>query len=293
VGVVTNVTEDHLGLDGIDTIKDLAYVKALVAEAVKPNGFAVLNAEDDMSEFILESLDIDVILFYKSKENIKVKDYEQFILVFAEDGLIKIRDRKKVIDIIDIKDIPITYSGLLECNIDNCLAAVSAAYALDIKTEVIQNGLTSFQHNPGRFQIFEMRDYQILLDYAHNQAGYEQIIKLCEKISCGRRVGIIGMPGDRPDDAIKAAGALAAKAFDRIYIKEDIDLRDRQKNEVAQILHDAVLAQGFDPANVIIADTETDALKQAMASAAEGDFIIVLYEKMDSLIEIIENEQKS
>lgn len=292
VGIVTNVTEDHLGMGGIDSLEDLAYVKSLVAEAIKPNGFAVLNGEDPMSNHILKNVETDVILFYKDPSKVQVPDCEQFIQVYPEDGIIRIKDRKKVFEILPVSEIPITYGGLLECNIGNCLAAVAAAYALDIPLDVIGEGLTGFRHNPGRFQLFEMGDYKILLDYAHNQAGYEQMIRLCGQMSCRRRVGIIGMPGDRSDEAIQTAGKLAAQAFDLVYIKEDEDLRGREKGETIRILRDAVLAQGFDSSKIHVADTESAALQQAMAAAEQDDLIVMIYEKMEPLVQLIEQAQK-
>lgn len=287
VGIVTNVTEDHLGLDDVDTLEDLAYVKALVVEAVKPNGFSVLNAEDAMTASILKTVQTDTILFFKNRDNMKVENKEQYINVYIEEDFIKIQDRKKVLEVINIKEIPITQSGLLECNIDNCLAAVAASYALDIKIEVIKNGLASFCNNAGRFQIIEMENYKIMLDYAHNPAGYKEVVKICKKIPCKRRIGIIGMPGDRPDDSIKDVGALAAEAFDVIYIKEDTDLRNRQKDEVATLLYDAILNNGFDRKKINLAENEVEALKQAMEVTEKDDFIIILYEKIEPLMELI------
>ncbi|MDD3765589.1 MAG: cyanophycin synthetase [Eubacteriales bacterium] len=287
VGIVTNIAEDHLGLGGVETLKDLAFVKALVVEAIKPGGCAVLNAEDEMTNFILERVQEQVILFYKTKDNVKVKDVDKYINVFVEDGFIKIRDSNREITALQIKDIPITYGGLLECNIENALASVCALYALKIPVEDIAKGLASFESNPGRFQIFHMDGYKIMLDYAHNEAGYMQVTKLCQKLCASRIVGIIGMPGDRPDKAIKSVGVLAAKAFDRIYIKEDRNLRNRKKHEVANLLYGAVAESSYDMEKVKIIDDEVEALKEAMKNAQKDDLIVVMYEKIEPLTELI------
>lgn len=293
VGIITNIAEDHLGLDGIHTLEELAYVKSLVAEAVKPNGFAVLNAEDAMTRHILKNVRTDVILFFKREENIKIADHAQSINVFAENGIIKIRDRKKIIEVLPADQIPITYGGLLDCNIDNCLAAVAAGYALDLDIEVMREALAGFARNPGRFELFELPDCKILLDYAHNPAGYEQVAKLCEKLDCRRRVGIVGMPGDRTDDCIRAAGRLAAGAFDFVYIKEDSDLRGRRPGEVAGLLQSAMLDTGFDPEKIVLLPDERTALREALRTAEPGDLVVVLYEKMEPLLDIIDETAKS
>lgn len=289
VGIVTNVSGDHLGMDNINTLEELAYVKALVVEAVKQNGFSVINAEDAMAPFILKTVKTDAILFYKNKDHIQVRNPEQYINIFIEDDVIKIQDRKKMIEVIPVCDIPITFSGLLDCNIDNCLAAVAASYSLGIKIELIKSALLSFNENPGRFQTFEVEDYKIMLDYAHNPAGYEEVIKICEKLDCSRRIGIIGMPGDRPDDAVKTAGTLAAKTFDMIYIKEDTDLRGRKSGVIPQIIHDAIIQSGFSGKKVMIINDELEALRHAMNSAQKDDLIVVLYEEIEPLLDLIQN----
>lgn len=288
VGIITNVTEDHLGENGMETVEDLAFVKALVVEAVKPDGYAVLNAEDKMTKIILERVRSKVILFYKQNCPKEFMDNHDYIKVYVKDGSIKISDGQKEMDIIKVDKIPVTLNGVLACNIDNCLAAVSALYALNVPTEIIAKGLLSFIDNPGRFQLFDMNGFKIILDYAHNEAGYEEIIKLCQKLAHKRLVGIIGMPGDRPDAAIKAVGRLCAAAFDQIYIKEDIDLRGRKEQEVAGLMYDAIMEKPFSKQHIKVLKDEAAALKEAIAGAAEGDLIVVLYEKIDPLLDIIE-----
>ncbi|MDF2685273.1 MAG: cyanophycin synthetase, partial [Clostridia bacterium] len=117
VGIITNVTEDHLGLDDIETIEDLAYAKALVVEAVKKDGAAVLNAEDKMTPFILKRVKVRTILFSKNPNLNPQFESLNCIHVYTEDGWIKIRDNNQLIEIIQIADIPITCNGLIECNI--------------------------------------------------------------------------------------------------------------------------------------------------------------------------------
>jgi cyanophycin synthetase len=287
VGVITNVTEDHLGIDGIDTVKDLAFVKSLVVEAVKNDGYAVLNAEDEMTEYILETVRVKVILFYKNRNKIQKFDTSDFIHVYINEGFIVINNGKEVIKVVKVNEIPITYNGLVECNIENCLAAASALFGLKVPVETISLGLKSFNLNLGRFQLFERKGHKVMLDYAHNQAGFEAIIKTCKGFTAKRRVGIIGMPGDRPNEAIEAVGKLCSNAFDKIYIKEDIDLRGRKKREVAKLLYNAIIQNGFSEKNISVFDNEIDALKESFLDEKEGDLMVVLYEKIDPLLELL------
>ena len=287
IGIVTNISEDHLGLNGIDTLEEMAHIKALVAEAVKPNGYAVLNAEDKMSPFILKKLRTKVILFYKNKNAVQIENIDDHITVFVDADTIKIKDGQKIIEVIKIENIPITFNGKISCHIDNSLAATAALYGLKLPIEVIAQGLTSFKSNPGRFQLFQMDGYRVMLDYAHNYAGYDEVGKLCKKIDHNRLVGIIGMPGDRPDMAIKDVGKISAKFFDQVYIKEDKDLRNRQKNEVANLLLEGLIEGEFDQENILKMDDEVEALKHAMDYAEENDLIVVLYEEFEPLKKLV------
>jgi cyanophycin synthetase len=287
IGIVTNISEDHLGLNGIDTLEEMAHIKALVAEAVKPNGYAVLNAEDKMSNFILKNLRTKVILFYKNKSAVQIENIDDHITVFDDNGTIKIKDGQKVIEVVKIEHIPITFNGKISCHIDNSLTATAALYGLKLPIEDIAQGLMSFKNNPGRFQLFQMDRYKIMLDYAHNYAGYDEVGKLCQKIGSNRLVGIIGMPGDRPDMAIKDVGNISAKYFNQIYIKEDKDLRNRHKNEVTNLLYEGVIECGLDQKNIIKMDDEVEALKHAMDHAEENDLIVVLYEEFEPLKKLV------
>ncbi|MDR2903193.1 MAG: cyanophycin synthetase [Clostridiales bacterium] len=289
VGVITNITEDHLGAGGIDTVEDMAHVKSLVVEAVKPGGHAVLNAEDGMTDAILKKIKTTPILFYKDKKSVKVNPVTmgKTIRVYTDGGILKINDLEKEMPVVAVNDVPITLNGSLDCNVDNCLAAVAALFALGVPVPIIRNGLKKFHENPGRFQILPVGRFSVMLDYAHNYAGYEEIMKFCKNCDYNNLVGVIGMPGDRGDDAIKEVGALAAKTFDRIFIKEDKDLRGRAPAVVANLLYEAISNSGDDPEKASIVLDEAEALREAMATAEDNDLIVVLYEAMEPLIDVM------
>jgi cyanophycin synthetase len=287
IGIVTNISGDHLGLDGINTLEDMAFVKGLVAEAVKPGGAAVLNADDEMiKKIIMPKVKSRIIFFCRDKGKAIEDIPPEATLVFARDNKIIVKDGMREHEIVNIREIPVTHAGRLDCNIENCLASVAAAFGLGVPAETISRALKSFQENPGRFQFFHRDGYSVMLDYAHNPQGYGEVVKLCGKYGYNRLVGVIGMPGDRPDDDIRAAGELAARAFDRIYIKEDCDLRGRGKNEVADILYRAVIKTRGE-GEVVMAGDEENALQKAIAASQKGDLIVVLYENMERLLPIL------
>jgi cyanophycin synthetase len=283
VGIITNVTGDHLGLNGIETIEDLAFVKSLVVEAVKEGGYAVLNAEDKMTSVILQRIKASVILFYKGADIPEQFKSVNCIRVYSDHDWIIIQNGALLHNVVQLSKIPITCGGMIDCNIENCLAAVSALYALHVPIEQISKGLQSFQQNTGRFDLFQMDGYKVMLDYGHNEAGYEQVIQACKKLDCTRLVGVIGMPGDRKNTAIKSVGKLCAGAFQHIYIKEDTERRGREKGEVSQLFYDSIMETGYPINQIAVIENELDALKQAIIDVEKGDLIIVFYEKIDPL----------
>lgn len=298
VGVIVNITEDHLGLDGLNTLEDLAYVKSLIVEAVKPKGYAVLNADDAMTNYLVEKVHCYKIFFSSRDNNTLVVNHIKNAgkAVYIHKNNIIIADGAKKTQLIGIDEIPITFKGLVECNIENSLAAVSALYSMNIPLEIIKMGLKTFKpdimSNPGRFNIFNMGDFNVMLDYGHNPAGYNAVIKFARKMNADRLVGIIGVPGDRLDKNIREIGNLCSKVFNRIYIKEDNDLRGREQGEVAQILYNGVMEDGYKADNIKVIYSELEALETAMLDAQPGDLIIMLYEEFDPAVELINKFKK-
>ncbi|MGI5971164.1 MAG: cyanophycin synthetase [Oscillospiraceae bacterium] len=285
VGVITNITEDHLGCDGVETLDDLIQVKSLVAEAVKNGGTVVLNGEDSSTGKILERVRHRVILFFRNRN--KLQYFKDYPAVFHENGKVYLQDGSETLLITDVNDIPITMGGKIECNIDNSLAAAAALHSLGVPIETIKKGLKSFRDNSGRFNLYDVNGITVMLDYGHNKEGYRQAIKFCSCLRHNKLTGVIGMPGDRPDNSIRQISLECAGAFDRIIIKEDSCLRGRQAGEVAGIIFNAVTQAGFPCSRISVINNEAEALKNAVESARSGDLIAVFYEKLEPLRDLL------
>ena len=295
VGVVVNISEDHLGIDGIDTMEDLAFAKALVIEAIKEDGYAVLNADDEMTPFLLTRVNSRVILFSKQADNLLLFKHTESCgkAVNVREGAVYTNDGGKETFIIRLEDVPTTFGGKAECNIENSLAAISALYALNIPASIIKAGLKTFkpdvETNPGRFNIIDMGDFKVMLDYGHNPAGYNAVTRCMATIEAERYIGVIGMPGDRSDKSIREVGTICGKAFSRVYVKEDGDLRGRQPGEVADLLYDAVISSGMDKGCIDVIYSETKALEAAILNARQGDLIVVFYEDFEAVLKLVES----
>mgnify|MGYP001166967578 FL=1 len=299
VGVIINISDDHLGLDGINTKEELAKVKSLVAEAVKPEGTAVLNADDEMTPFILGRINCRPLLFSSDSGSLMIRKWmrDGRDAVYVRDGSIYAFVSGIEKHIVRISDIPITFGGRAACNIENSLAAVSALLALGISPAVIRKGIMSFKPdldaNPGRFNIFDMGEFSVMLDYGHNKAGYSAVIDMIKSFNAPIYTGVIGMPGDRRDESIIEVGRICGSFFSKLYIKEDSDLRGRDAGEVADLLYSGAIEAGMDKDRISVIYQEDLALKRAIMDAVPGEMIVMFYEELDSAVEVIEKYRKS
>lgn len=293
VGLITNISDDHLGIDDVNTLQDLAFVKSLVAEAVKPDGYAVLNADDRMTEIIASRVRSNLALFGQNRNGaslIKHIDAGGLAAVVEDQTVCLYRDCNRI-ELIDINEIPITFGGKAVCNIENALAAAAGLYCLGISTHTIRWGLMSFRADPrsnaGRLNLFDLGKFQVMLDYGHNLSGYQCAIQLAQSLDAGRLVGVIGMPGDRLDRSIFEVGQLCGRAFGKIYIKEDADLRGRKPGDAAEILYRGAVNGGASRKEIEIIRSETLALQAALDNALPGDLIMMFYENFESNYKLI------
>ncbi|WP_315116654.1 cyanophycin synthetase [uncultured Clostridium sp.] len=298
VGIITNITSDHLGIDNIDTLEELAFVKSLVVEAVKDDGYAILNANDHISITLLNRIKGNVILFSKDENNSTLIEHMKNggYGIYLSNDFIYVEKDKNISPIIKVKDIKITLDGKLEYNIENAMAACAALISLGVDYSVIRKGLQSFYldevHNPGRFNLYKLNDSTVVLDYAHNIEGYKAVIDGIKKLDYKRLIGIIGVPGDRKDEDIIKLGEIAGENFEYIYIKEDSDKRCRKEGEVASLLKKGVIKSGIDERNIKIILEEKQALKKAIEECRKGDLIIIFFENYEPLLEIVKKEIK-
>ena len=296
VAIITNITNDHLGLDGINSIEELSFAKALVGEAVRKDGFVIINADDEYSKTIINRFEAEKIYFSKSKENPLIQENitSGKIAVFIENNIICVINNNKKYKIISTKDLPISYEGKLEYNIENAMAACAGLIGLKVDYCMISKGFMDFklnnEYNNGRFNIYNYCERKIILDYAHNIEGYKAVISSLKKIK-GKNslIGVIGIPGDRKNDVGYAIGEICANNLDKIVIKEDKDRRGREIGEIAELLEKAILKTNKN-ANLKVCLDEVEALKYAIDISNKDDIIVVFYEKLDLLLEFIKEE---
>lgn len=297
VAVITNITNDHLGLDGIDSMEDLMFVKSLVGEEVKENGYTVINADDKYSKRILDRISCEKIYFSKSKDNELIKENinNGKIAVFIEDNNICVINNHRKYLIMSIDELPISYNGILTYNIENAMAACAALVGLNIDYCMISKGFSDFMpcdDNEGRFNMFEYYGRKVILDYGHNIEGYKAVLSCINKLKTKNKlIGVVGVPGDRQDNVIKEIGEICCEYLDEIIIKEDKDRRGRSIGEVSQLLKISML-KNRNKKNVKVYLDEVDALEYAIKISKKDDIIIVFYENIEPLLNYINNNEQ-
>ncbi|MBE7168948.1 MAG: cyanophycin synthetase [Williamsia sp.] len=303
IAIITNVTADHLGLGGIDTLEQMAKVKGVLAETVIPHGFAILNADDDLVYDIRKGLDCKVALFSMDEHNPRIKKHCEgggFAAVY-ENGYISILKGTWKIRVEKVTGVPITYGGKALHNIANTLPSVLASYLFrNIKIEDIRSALHTFvpspSQTPGRLNLFQFKKFQVLVDFAHNPAGLTLLGNFIQKLDGHPKVGIISGTGDRRDEDIRELGRLAAGYFDEIIIRQDKHLRGRTAEEIVNLLLEGIAQQNNPSLPVTVMLNEREAIMHAFNSAKPGSLLTILCDVVSEALQLIsklkEEEEK-
>ncbi|MGZ8516915.1 MAG: cyanophycin synthetase, partial [Chitinophagaceae bacterium] len=300
VAIVTNVAADHMGLGGINTLEQMAQVKAVVPETVFAHGYAVLNADDDLVYKMQEELKCNIALFSMDEKNPRIKKHcaKGGLAAVFENGFVSIMKGTWKIRVAAVKDIPLTYEGKAIHNINNTLPAVLATYLYrDITIEDIRHALLTFvpssSQTPGRLNFFKFKNFTFLADFAHNPHGLKLLGDFISKLDFKPKVGIISGTGDRRDEDIRELGEISAQYFDEIIIRCDKNLRGRSAEEII-----GLLKEGIDKVNpgiptVVIPD-EDEALDYAYANGKPGSLVTIMCDvvarALDKIRELKEKE---
>lgn len=293
VAIVTNVSEDHIGLGGIQNIEQMAKVKAVVAETVFAHGYAILNADDDLVYEMRKGLECKVALFSMDENNPRIKEHceDGGMAAVLENGYVTILKGTWKVRIEKVRDIPLTFEGKAVHNIMNTLPAVLATYLFrEIEIEDIKLALTTFipspAQTPGRLNLFQFKKLQVLVDYAHNPAGLHLLGDFVQKMDGSPKVGIISGTGDRRDEDIKEMGKIASTYFDEIIIRQDKNLRGRTAEEIVNLLI-AGIKQGNKEIPVAIKPDEKEAILYAYNNAKPGSLITIMADVVAEALNLI------
>ncbi|HEU4568420.1 MAG TPA: cyanophycin synthetase [Marmoricola sp.] len=316
VAVVLNVQPDHLGLRGIDTVEQLADVKAVLVEAVPRTGHAVLNADDPLVREMRRRCSGQVVWFSMAQQESEVRDMidahcrrggKAVVVEPTERGdLIVVRHGRRDMQLTWTHTLPSTFGGRAVMNVQNALAAAAAAFAAGAPLHDIRQGLRSFSTNyylsPGRLNEVEVNGVHVIVDYCHNAPGMKMlgdfVDRVGETLEAGSelgkpsRIGIVSTAGDRRDEDMRELGEVAARHFDVVIVREDAALRGRERGETAALVADGVrqsMDRGGRCKQVETVLDEIDAVRHAMSRANRGDLVVVCVDKHPAVMAELEN----
>jgi cyanophycin synthetase len=286
VSACLNVTADHLGLRGIDTVEQLAKIKRVVVEVAKD--CVVLNADDILCLQMADYCEAEHIFYVTMnpghglvREHIRRGGLAAVLEKGINGDMITIYDKGAHIPLLWTHLIPATIEGKALHNVQNAMFAAAMAYSFKISLEDIRQGLrifnTSFYQAPGRLNIYDEHPFKVILDYAHNPAAIQTITDLALRLDItGKRRIVMAMPGDRRDEDIIEAANITAEGFDSFICKADDDRRRRGFDEVPQLLKQTLLSAGISESDIQVIPSEEEAIESALNQCEKGDLLIIL-----------------
>ena len=297
--LITNVSDDHIGLYGIDDVAAMAEVKGVIAKVVRAGGTAALNASDARLVALGQQLSCDVT-FFADLEHASADSPAATVVaehrarggraVFTREGaIIAAKGEGPERTIARVDAVPLTFGGAARYNVENVLGVVAVAEGLGLAADAITRGLQGFamHDNPGRGQVVARGGVTIFLDFGHNPEGVRAVMRLVTTLRReaeaktqrkGKLTIVTGSPGDRSDQEITDVACILHEAApDRVFVRELGEyLRGRAPGDVPALYRKTLIERGFAPEAFAVVDSEVDALERALEGATPGDFVAVL-----------------
>jgi cyanophycin synthetase len=286
VAVVTNIGEgDHLGLNYITTVEDLAVLKRVIVQNVAASGYAVLNATDPIVAAMAATCPGAVIFFAADRHHpVMATHRAQGHRTLYVDGDMLVAAQGSWRESVPLRDIPITRNGLIGFQVENAMAAVGAAWGVGLDWDVIRRGLASFVNDadnaPGRFNVMDYHGATVIADYGHNPDAMRALVSAVDAIPAERRLVVISGAGDRRDEDISQQTVILGEAFDEVILYQDACQRGRADGEVLALLR-AGLAGAKRTRNVDEITGEFIAIDTALARLRPGELCLVLVDQVE------------
>lgn len=280
-GVVLNMYDDHVGADDIKYVDDLAYAKSVVAEEVYESGYTVLNADSTLVLEMRSRLYSKAILFSKYNDNAEVQAHilKGGMAVYISEGAVFLAVNSVAAEIIKLKEIPLTFEEKARLTYDQILATVACLAAYGIANEKIAQYLKeyipSFENIPGRMNFFNVRNFRVMLDNAHNYDNFKGIKEFLS-YSKEYKIGVIDAAGDRSDEEIIRLGSVAAETYDEIILYEGTDDRGRQRGEITSLLKKGARQNNFPEEKISLFNDHSEALKEGLKRGKENTLVVII-----------------
>lgn len=300
VGIVTNIGEgDHLGLNFIDSVEDLALLKSVLVQNVRPGGLAVLNADDKHTAAMAKLTPGRVLFFTSNPDNAIVAAHKaKGRPTMVHDGRLVYISFDGLEETLDLTEVPITNDGMFAFQVQNVMCAIAAALGVGIAFNTIKAALANFQATPdtvpGRFNFFKHRGASVIADYGHNPDAVSMLVKTLRNLPASKRRIVISAAGDRRDQDIIEQGRLIADLFDDIILFEDACQRGRPDGETFALLQKGIAqANGGKAQQVCEVRGEFKAIEMALERTANDEVLLVLIDQVNEALAYLKKETKA
>ncbi|MEI2623412.1 MAG: cyanophycin synthetase [Giesbergeria sp.] len=289
VAVVTNIGEgDHLGLNFITTVEDLAVLKRVIVQNVAPDGYAVLNAADPIVAAMAPACPGKIIFFAADRHHpVMATHRAQGNRSVYVDGDSVVAAEGSWRESIHLRDVPITRSGKIAFQVENVMASVAAAWGAGLSWETVRRGLSGFVNDsdnaPGRFNLMDFKGATVIADYGHNPDAMRALVGAVNALPAKRRSVVISGAGDRRDEDIRAQTVILGAAFDDVLLYQDAAQRGRADGEVMRLLREGLAGAGRTQ-HVEEIRGEFIAIDTALARLAPGDLCLVLVDQVEEAL---------
>ncbi len=287
--VVTNIgAGDHLGLNYITTVEDLAVLKRVIVVNVSPTGFAVLNAADPIVVAMAPKCPGGIIYFAMDPHNPVLTTHRaQGKRAICVDGDAIVVSEGNWRENLLLRDIPLTRQGSIGFQVENVMASIGAAWSAGMDWAVIRAGLASFvsdsDNAPGRFNVMSFRGATVIADYGHNPDAMRALVNAVNGITAKRRSVVISGAGDRRDEDIREQTAILGEAFDDFILYQDACQRGREDGEVLGLLREG-LSKAQRAQRVDEIRGEFTAIDTALERLQPGDLCLVLVDQVEEAL---------
>ncbi|MBV8471290.1 MAG: cyanophycin synthetase [Burkholderiaceae bacterium] len=289
VAVVTNLGEgDHLGMNFLNTVEELALVKRVIVQNVAPTGYAVLNAADPVVANMAAVCPGQIIYFTADRHHPLMATHRaqgKRCVYIDGDNLVAAQGSWR--ENLPLRDVAFTRGGAIGFQVENAMAAVAAAWGVGLDWDTIRRGLSSFSNDadnvPGRFNVMDYRGATVIADYGHNADAMRALVAAVEAMPANKRSVVISGAGDRRDEDIRVQTQILGQAFDEVLLFQDACQRGREDGEVLALLRQG-LADAARTRHVDEIRGEFVAIDTALARLETGDLCLVLVDQVEEAL---------
>jgi cyanophycin synthetase len=298
IAVVTNVAADHLGLRDINTVEEMAAVKGVLPRTVRKNGWAVLNADDDLVYSMARTVECRVALFSMNEHNPRILEHVEAggVAAVYEEGYVTIYRNSYKLRIDRAAEFPVTFEGRAGFNIENCLAAALAGYLAGFDKDEIKTAFRTFipsgTKTPGRMNVYKFPKFEVIVDYAHNTAGITKFAEFMEATSATHKVGIVSGLGDRRDEDTLGFARIAGRIFDEVILRQDRDLRGKSAEYLREIMERGLRLDKPD-LKITYIENEPDAIDHLLKHTPQGGVGVIFTENITNTLAKLDEFEKT